>query len=193
MTTEERKIAKRDKQRQWRKDHPEASRASSRKYRETHLEQCNAKVRKWREEHLERSRANSRNWRREHKEQADAKRREWRREHPEQERGYRDKYYASHKEQINASKRTQKYGITPEDQDKLLVEQGGVCAVCGDIRGKYGLGIDHDHTTKEVRGWLCGKCNTGLGYFDDNPEWLRQAADFLEKKTSKITSLTPNT
>lgn len=39
--------------------------------------------------------------------------------------------------------------------------------------------IDHCHTTNKVRGLLCMKCNLGLGYFQDNPEFCNNAADYL--------------
>lgn len=41
--------------------------------------------------------------------------------------------------------------------------------------------IDHDHETDEVRGLLCQTCNWGLGHFHDDPQLLREAADYLEK------------
>lgn len=44
---------------------------------------------------------------------------------------------------------------------------------------------DHDHVTGCFRGWLCVACNTGLGYFQDNPASLRAAADYLEKNGHK--------
>jgi 6-phosphofructokinase len=127
-----------------------------------------------------------------HRKQRNAETCKYRETHREQIREYDRKYHNAHLEQgrerrlkYNKTRvsvlRHLRYGITPEAQEQLLAEQNGVCAICGEIRGKRGLVIDHDHTTKIVRGWLCGKCNMGLGLFDDNPMWLEQAAEFLRQ------------
>ena len=42
--------------------------------------------------------------------------------------------------------------------------------------------MDHDHTEKTFRGWLCRKCNLGCGNFKDNPELLEKAAKYLRDK-----------
>ena len=42
--------------------------------------------------------------------------------------------------------------------------------------------IDHDHKTNTFRGWLCHGCNMGLGAFFDDPEILKKAIDYLNKK-----------
>jgi hypothetical protein len=39
---------------------------------------------------------------------------------------------------------------------------------------------DHDHTTNEFRGWLCHKCNLGLGNLNDNISRLKRAIKYLE-------------
>lgn len=74
------------------------------------------------------------------------------------------------------------YGLTPAKFDALLESQGGVCAICG-LPGQNwaerNLSVDHDHATGAVRGLLCGRCNTGLGFFGDNPEALAKALDYL--------------
>lgn len=83
------------------------------------------------------------------------------------------------------------YGITVDDYNALLEEQGEVCAICRRpehvvSRGKLKpLSVDHDHATGRVRGILCHECNVGLGKFGDVPELLRVAADYLEKATKK--------
>ena len=43
---------------------------------------------------------------------------------------------------------------------------------------------DHDHDSKSFRGWLCRKCNLGLGNFDDNIDHLISAIKYL-KSSSK--------
>lgn len=76
-----------------------------------------------------------------------------------------------------------KYGITLADYQKLLALQDGKCAICGSDkpRGRYRhFAIDHNHTTGELRCLLCAPCNTGLGHFQDSPDLLRKAADYLE-------------
>jgi hypothetical protein len=82
-----------------------------------------------------------------------------------------------------------RYGVTFEQYDELLAQQGGGCAICGGTT-PYGRGrfhVDHDHTCcpgqyscgKCVRGLLCGRCNPGLGAFQDSPSLLLAAAAYL--------------
>src|SRR6185503_3329992 len=62
------------------------------------------------------------------------------------------------------------YQITIDDYKALLVKQGGKCAICfrdkGNARG-HRLYIDHDHETGLIRGLLCSRCNSAIGYFDE--------------------------
>ena len=41
--------------------------------------------------------------------------------------------------------------------------------------------VDHCHETNRVRGLLCGRCNSTIGYAKNNPQILRALADYLEK------------
>lgn len=45
---------------------------------------------------------------------------------------------------------------------------------------KETLVLDHDHVTGQQL--LCIKCNRGLGLFNDNPELLREAASYIERR-----------
>lgn len=73
------------------------------------------------------------------------------------------------------------YGITPERLEQMQTEQEGLCKICKQkCKVKRRLSIDHDHTTKKVRGLLCGNCNHGLGHFRDSPDLLRAAAEYIE-------------
>lgn len=91
--------------------------------------------------------------------------------------------------------RRKRQGITADERDWLLAQQGGRCAICGATTpGIHGWNIDHDHSlaaahghSPEVgcrrcfRGILDGPCNDGLGKFRDDPVRLRAAADYLER------------
>jgi len=77
------------------------------------------------------------------------------------------------------------FGITPEDYDRKLKQQNGVCAICRrpSPDGRR-LHIDHDHEARHVRGLLCHDCNRGLGIFKDNPLLLKRAANYLKRYTA---------
>lgn len=101
------------------------------------------------------------------------------------QREYRKKYAATEQGKKQRRKETLKhnYGITPEDYDKLLVEQNGLCAICGANepgRGHQHFSVDHDHETGVVRGLLCNNCNRGLGLLGDNIEGIKRALNYLQ-------------
>lgn len=78
-----------------------------------------------------------------------------------------------------------KYGMTVEQYEALLHEQGGRCAICGaDSGGLRAHAVDHCHATGQVRGLLCSPCNRGMGLLGDDPERLRAAADYLAAASS---------
>lgn len=69
------------------------------------------------------------------------------------------------------------------DYDTYVVINGGeVCGVCGRRRTEKDrrLDRDHDHRTGQPRGLLCTRCNRWLVNWM-TPEWLRAAADYLER------------
>lgn len=70
------------------------------------------------------------------------------------------------------------YGLSPDEYQRLIVEQGGRCSICGDTMRK--IHVDHDHDTGRVRGLLCPSCNTGLGHFNDSLEMLSKAFNYLK-------------
>ncbi len=41
---------------------------------------------------------------------------------------------------------------------------------------------DHNHETELFRGWLCHKCNLGLGNLGDNAERCIRAAEYLKNE-----------
>lgn len=75
-----------------------------------------------------------------------------------------------------------RYGITAEDVQEMLKQQGYSCAMCGtDIAEKPH--VDHDHATGKVRKLLCFHCNVGLGHFKDSVALLEIAIDYLRENS----------
>ena len=64
------------------------------------------------------------------------------------------------------------YGITPEDFNRMLLEQDNKCASCGKTTEENvkRLCVDHDHITGRVRALLCDDCNVALGRLNDNAD-----------------------
>jgi len=58
------------------------------------------------------------------------------------------------------------------------------CECCNQKKDK--LIYDHDHGILILRGFLCKKCNIGLGHFGDNLEGVLRGALYLEKDINKI-------
>jgi hypothetical protein len=76
------------------------------------------------------------------------------------------------------------YGMTPEQYELMLQQQGGHCAVCPAITAdtkKTRLHVDHNHETGVIRGLLCTHCNQSVGCADDSPVRLRALAAYLER------------
>lgn len=71
-----------------------------------------------------------------------------------------------------------KYRMEPGSFDRLYRQQDGRCAIC---QRKQKLGVDHDHATGAVRGLLCRKCNSGIGFFGDNEEMAMAAVRYLSQ------------
>lgn len=105
------------------------------------------------------------------------KRRMSRGDRREESRRYREK----HKEAIRLYHRRycllKKYGLTPEEYQKLWEIQDGLCAICNKRDASF---IDHNHITGCVRGLLCSQCNSGLGMFCDDGEILLRAERYLK-------------
>ena len=85
------------------------------------------------------------------------------------------------------------YGITLERYDEMLIEQCGVCKICGhfDIRMRKDgvstiqrLAVDHCHKSGKVRGLLCSGCNGGLGLFRDDVDIIERALSYLKSQNN---------
>jgi Autographiviridae endonuclease VII len=73
-----------------------------------------------------------------------------------------------------------KCGISEEEHGAMLRRQRGRCGICKRKPGKRRLCVDHDHKTGRVRGLLCHKCNSGIGFYGDDARLTRAATAYLE-------------
>lgn len=105
---------------------------------------------------------------------------------------YLKKYYENNREKISKRSRNsaykKKFGITIEEYDRMLISQNGVCAICNipeiSLRNTH-FSVDHCHKTGKVRGLLCYKCNTTLGFVNDNTKVLKNAINYLNLSREK--------
>ena len=89
-------------------------------------------------------------------------------------------WYRNQEQKTKKAVRQRKWGISQEEFDALCAKQNGKCTLCGELPGKLGLVVDHDHKTGKARGLLCNRCNSGLGFLRDDPTLLRNAANYIE-------------
>jgi hypothetical protein len=66
--------------------------------------------------------------------------------------------------------------MSTSEYQSLYEMQFGKCAICS-LEDK--LYVDHCHKTGDVRGLLCNKCNSGIGFLNDDPTLLNNAYKYL--------------
>lgn len=115
--------------------------------------------------------------------------REWKRRNPDRARANYVRWCNTHRErrkEINIDAQLRRYGMLRADYDRMMLHQGGVCAIClrpetarrrGVLRA---LCVDHNHQTNYNRGLLCSSCNRAIGFLADDPARARALAAYLE-------------
>jgi hypothetical protein len=79
----------------------------------------------------------------------------------------------------------QRYGISRPEKILMLKMQGSTCKICkrdicfNGTANQYSACIDHCHSTGEVRGIICGNCNTWIGYFENRTIEIDAVKDYL--------------
>jgi hypothetical protein len=71
-----------------------------------------------------------------------------------------------------------RYGIEAVSVEWMILQQGGVCALCGGGKPEH---VDHDHTTGAVRGVVCFNCNRGISKFFEDVELMKRAIEYLDR------------
>jgi hypothetical protein len=150
-----------------------------------------------------------RKYRRDHKEEIQRSKAKYHKEHAKQEKAQRKKYYWANKKRLNkrvnawakknreenpgyymTKHRKYKYGLLEEDYNRMVCEQGGRCYICGKLEtvkssGKRQrireLGVDHNHKTGKVRKLLCARCNSVIGFVDEDIMLVEKILSYLRE------------
>lgn len=110
----------------------------------------------------------------------------WSKQNKEKRKTNTKNWQAKRQSNYYVVKGLQKYNLTIEDYENMLLKQKGVCAICHQLpKSKNRLHIDHDHDTGLIRGLLCFRCNFGLSYFSENMLVVKRAAEYLETATER--------
>lgn len=77
----------------------------------------------------------------------------------------------------------ERYGLTLDQYHALLEKQNEQCAICKGVLVPLGSNthIDHNHTSKVVRGLLCGNCNRGIGLLQESSIVLTNASTYVAR------------
>jgi hypothetical protein len=166
MTKEERKKY----HKQWYDDNKKRILERQKRYNDTHQKERSTYGKAYRDEH---------------KEEIAESKKQYYENNKEQRIQYNKQYHNSHKETTRKRSRKRtiiKHGVTPEQHTEIFNKQQGCCMICGRHQSelKLALAIDHDHTTGKIRGLLCGKCNRGIGYLNDDVNLLLKAIEYLK-------------
>ena len=159
----------------------EKKREVCRKYRAANSEKVRESARKHYAANAEKVREASRNYRHRRRSANPEKAREADRESTR-------KYRAANPDKVREATRQSVWkqagiDLTLKEYAEMREHQDYCCAICETPEVQLGrkLGVDHNHTTGDVRGLLCTNCNAALGLLKDSPRLLRTAATYLEQ------------
>lgn len=106
-----------------------------------------------------------------------------------QDTKYSEEHFKKRQENSHRQALKVRFGMTPEQYDKLLNDQDGVCAICGEFKisaQQSRMGVDHNHNTLKIRGILCDWCNIGIGRFNDDIGLLQKAIDYIKEDGKNV-------
>lgn len=106
------------------------------------------------------------------------------RKNKEKRNAYAKERLKKYPEKVRNEKYKRAYGISLDDYNDLLKGQKNKCKICG-TKNPTGthkhLVVDHCHETNKIRGLLCGRCNAGIGFFNDDLKLIKKAIEYLNE------------
>jgi hypothetical protein len=118
-------------------------------------------------------------------------RRNWYKENKERLKELKKVYYQNNKIPQRERDLLSRYGISIKDYDLMRENQEYKCKCCGVTEQTLlelypnshhkTLCVDHCHTTQKVRGLLCNKCNTFIGFLEARSQHFEKAVSYLNE------------
>ena len=123
----------------------------------------------------------ARNWRKSNPQSSRASACRYRKANPEMMLSSNKKWHSKHPDANKLKQR--KYNKLPEPTRSEPL----ICDVCKkpetrrhkDTGKLFALALDHCHQTGKFRGWLCSRCNSTLGRYQDDIAVFLNMADYL--------------
>lgn len=113
----------------------------------------------------------------------------WREKNRSEYNNYAAAWRAKNPERQHATDIKRHYKLSIDQYNEMLTAQACGCKICGkqhDPSLKRGrLYVDHCHDTGDVRGLLCGACNSAIGYFNHDVEIMRKAITYINSISSR--------
>lgn len=157
---------------QWFKDNPEKKKEANERWRNS--KKGKMAIKQWRKDNPKKVLRSRRKYRKNNLEKARESVRQWYKKIMKEDP-------KKIKQQDRRKHLFKKYNLSHEDWLKMWEDQDGKCLICGKPFTKPSDAcVDHNHKTKKIRGLLCGKCNRGLGMFDDDQKIMKKAIKYLE-------------
>lgn len=165
--------------REWKKANSEKVKLASRVYSENNKEKIAVRNKTWSSNNKDKVNEKSRRWVKNNPDKAKEKTLKWQKEHPEENAASKKNWADKNPDRIRTSHLKRNFGITVVEYNALFEFQNGLCAICGSDNEGKSFCVDHDHESGKIRGLLCKKCNSGIGFLKDDMNIIKKALFYL--------------
>jgi hypothetical protein len=130
------------------------------------------------EERADRQRAYGKRWYEKNKDRVLARQKAYQAGRREKSREYQRRWFEKNREKERLRARAKNWRVAglPEPTRP----EPDVCECCGK-KCHRALALDHCHESGAFRGWLCSKCNLGIGKLGDTIESPERAVAYLRR------------
>lgn len=157
----------------------ECGRKTTHVYQLANPEKCRERVRVWAAANPEKIREKDLAWAVANPERVRKNKRAWYVANQEKVRKARRVWVSANPKKILETRLKHAYGISLQKYEEMLIFQKGICPICGDAPNGRRLVVDHNHTTGEIRGLLCYRCNCALGMMVENPNTAEKMLEYI--------------